>query len=267
MPGDEVIGVSVRPASCCCSSKPLGPGSITSSTRQQGTVARGRERKSRADANVSGCQLACGGEPVPCRLHWELTLAGVRASPSEYLALDLRAHDLLQHVPLYDVSVVELPGGGAGRSIADVRALDSAAPPSLIAIALYGLRRLLGRLFGWDDLGIETKYSLAGTLSERDRRESEVPAGTADGAFRVLYRFRNEQLNEIRNATVQGYVCTALIPTATGYRFFLAVYVLPVSWFTRPYLIAIEPFRRFLLYPAMLRRIQRAWRAKYGSAR
>ena len=51
---------------------------------------------------------------------------------------------------------------------------------------------------------------------------------------------------------------------STGYRFFLAVYVLPVSWLTRPYLIAIEPFRRFLLYPAVLRRIRRAWLEKYG---
>jgi len=128
-------------------------------------------------------------------------------------------------------------------------------------------RHLLGRVFGWDDVRMETKYSLAGLLSERDRSESEVPAGTPDGPFRVLYRFRNEQLSEIRNATVQGYVCTALIPIATGYRLFLAVYVLPVSWLTRPYLIAIEPFRRFLLYPAMLRRIRRAWLRKYGGTR
>jgi len=194
-------------------------------------------------------------------------LLDVRASPAEYLALELRAHALLEHVPLYDVSVVELPGGGAGRSLADVRALDSGAPPSWIAGALYGLRHLLGRVFGWDEVRIETKYSLAGSLTERDRSESEVPAGTPDGQFNVLYRFRNEQLSEIRNATVQGYVCTALIPTANGYRLFLAVYVLPVSWLTRPYLIAIEPFRRFLLYPAMLRRTRRAWLEKYRGTR
>jgi hypothetical protein len=41
------------------------------------------------------------------------------------------------------------------------------------------------------------------------------------------------------------------------------VYVVPVSWITRPYLIAIEPFRR-ILYPAMLGRIRRAWIAAYG---
>jgi hypothetical protein len=46
----------------------------------------------------------------------------MRVSSAEYLRLDLRAHDLLRDVPLYDVSVVDLPGGGAGRRIADIRA-------------------------------------------------------------------------------------------------------------------------------------------------
>src|SRR5260221_6366421 len=40
----------------------------------------------------------------------------MRASIDEYLALSLRAHGLLQHVPLYDVSAVNLPGGGDGRT-------------------------------------------------------------------------------------------------------------------------------------------------------
>jgi hypothetical protein len=55
-----------------------------------------------------------------------------------------------------------------------------------------------------------------------------------------------------------------LAATEAGYRLYWAVYVLPVSWITRPYLLLIEPFRRFLLYPAMARRIRRAWIAAYG---
>jgi hypothetical protein len=186
-------------------------------------------------------------------------MVGVRTSSTEYLTLPLRAHEFLRHVPLYDVSVIDLPGGEAGRTIADVQALESAAPPSRLANTLYGIRHLLGRVFGWDAVPIDATHSLAGPLSERDRRESEVPAGTPDGPFYVLYRFQHEQLSEIRNATVQGYVCTALIPSAAGYRFYLAIYVISVSWLTRPYLIAIEPIRRFLLYPIMLRRLRRAW--------
>jgi hypothetical protein len=80
----------------------------------------------------------------------------------------------------------------------------------------------------------------------------------------LVYRFRCEQLGEIRNGTVQGYFCVALARTASGYRLYWGVYVLPVSWFTRPYLVVIEPFRR-ILYPAMLRRIRRAWIARYGA--
>jgi hypothetical protein len=190
----------------------------------------------------------------------------VRASPAEYLRLKLRAHELLHDVPLYDVSVVDLPGGGAGRSVADIGALDSAVPPSRIASALYGVRHFLGRVFGWDRLQMRPEDSLLSRLSERDRRDSEIVPGTPDGAFRLLYRFRDEQLSEIRNATVQGYVCVALARAAAGYRLYWAVYVLPVSWLTRPYLIAIEPFRRFILYPAMLRRIRRAWLAAYDAS-
>lgn len=184
-------------------------------------------------------------------------------APSEYLALPLRAHELLRDVPLHDVSIVDLPGGGAGRTIADIRALDSAAAPSRIVKALFGLRLLLGRLFRWDAKQMRREDTLLSRLSEGDRSESEIPPGTADHSFVVLYQFPGEALREIINATVRGFICMALVPTTTGYRLYFAVYVLPVSWLTRPYLLAIEPFRR-VLYPAMLRRIRRAWVAAYG---
>ena len=95
-------------------------------------------------------------------------------SPAEYLRLDLRAHELLCEVPLYDVSVVDLPGGGDGRSVADIRALESAAAPSRIANAVYGLRHFFGRVFGWDRLQMRPEDSLLPRLSERDRRDSEI---------------------------------------------------------------------------------------------
>jgi uncharacterized protein DUF2867 len=160
---------------------------------------------------------------------------------------------------------MDLPGGGAGRIVADIRALDSAAAPSRIARVLFGARHFLGRVFGWDRERMRPEDSLLPRLSERDRRDSEVTPGTPDGSFLVLYQFPGEALRETRNATVHGYICTALVPTATGYRLYLGIYVRPVSWLTRPYLIAIEPFRR-ILYPAMLRRMRRAWLAAYGAS-
>jgi hypothetical protein len=188
----------------------------------------------------------------------------MRVSPAEYLSLDLRAHEMLRGVRLYDVTVEDLPGGGGGRTIADIRALDAAAPPSYVAKALYGARRGLGRVFGWDRTRMRPEDSLLSGLTEEDRRKSQVVPGTPDGPFLILYQFPGEALSETRNTTVRGWISTALVPTAAGYRFYFAVYVLPVSWLTRPYLLAIEPFRRFLLYPAMMWRIRRAWIAAYG---
>jgi hypothetical protein len=186
----------------------------------------------------------------------------MRASAGEYRSLNLRAHELLGDVPLYDVSFVDLPGGGSGRTVADIHALESATAPSHIATFVYGLRNFLGRVFGWDKETMRPEDSFLERLSERDRRESEITPGTLDGHFWVLYQFPGEALRETRNRTVHGFICTALVSCSTGYRLYWGVYVRRVSWLTRPYLVAIEPFRR-VLYPAMLRRIRRAWLVAY----
>jgi hypothetical protein len=99
-------------------------------------------------------------------------------------------------------------------------------------------------------------------LSERDRRDSQITPGTLDGHFWVLCQFPGEALREARNKTVHGFICTVLVSSPNGYCLYWGVYVRRVSWLTRPYLVAIEPFRR-VLYPAMLRRIRRAWVIAY----
>jgi hypothetical protein len=103
----------------------------------------------------------------------------MRASPAEYLALPLRAHDVMRDVPLYDVSTVDLPGGGAGRTVADVRAIESSAKPSRVANALYEIRCILGRAFGWDRVQMRPQDSLVSRLTERDRRDSEITPGVS----------------------------------------------------------------------------------------
>jgi len=58
----------------------------------------------------------------------------------------------------------------------------------------------------------------------------------------------------------------ALEPTAAGYRLYWGIYVQPVSRFTSIYMGLIEPLRRWIVYPAILRRLRAAWIAAYGSA-
>ena len=127
---------------------------------------------------------------------------------------------------------------------------------------LYGLRYLLGRVFGWDREPMRPEDSFLERLSQRDRCDSEITPGTLDRPFWVLYQFPGEALRETRNKTVHGFICTALVSSPNGYILYWGAYVRRASWLTRPYLVAIEPFRR-VLYPAMLRRICRAWIAAY----
>ena len=187
----------------------------------------------------------------------------MRAPPAEFLALDLEAHALLRDAPLRDVSIVDLPGGGSGRTIADARRLlnEGRQRYPLHVRALGGLRRFLGRAFGWD--GATPGPSYASRLSDDQRARSLSPIGSVEGPLRLVYEFPNEAVGEVRNATVHAFVCMTLQPRAGGYRFYFAVYVANVSPLTPVYMALIEPFRRFLVYPAMLRNLRTAWATAY----
>ena len=193
---------------------------------------------------------------------------GFRVPPDEFRALPLEAHAVLDGVPLRDVTAIDLPGGGPGRTVADLRAL---APPGGLESAnpttraLFALRRALGRLLGWDAarhgrLASSYLARIPDTLQAR----SSVPPGSMEGPFRLLYMLEHESLTEAQNATVHAFISTALIPRLDGYRFYWGVYVKPISWLTPVYMAIIEPFRRFVVYPAIFRRLRAAWAARYS---
>ena len=193
----------------------------------------------------------------------------MRVSRAQFLALELEAHALLADVPLRDVTAIDLPGGGDMRTVTDVQALlrsDPRASASGPVRALFGARRLLGRVFGWDsDTHARPRSSLLHRLSDDLKARSVVPPGTTEGPFTVLYVLERESLAEARNATVHAFLCRALEKTAAGYRLYWGVYVEPVSWLTPVYMATIEPFRRFVVYPSIFRGIRRAWIERYGS--
>jgi len=130
--------------------------------------------------------------------------------------------------------------------------------------ALFRLRFRIGAIFGWDrrrpDWDGESYMS---RLSPEDRARSLVAPGTPDGHFLLLYRFEDEQLGELRNATVHGFVSLSIRPSPGGYLAYLGVFVRPVHRFTWLYMRAIAPFRHFFVYPAIIRKMQSAWAARY----
>ena len=194
------------------------------------------------------------------------------SSEREYRALPLRAHQVLDDIPLHDVWRVELPDQGQARTMLDVRAAVDGAGPSLRTgapvRALFRLRWWLGRVLRWDAERVESgPYSLITRLDRSDRDQSLVPPGTRDGPFTVMYVHQAEAVSEIRNATVHGFVVWALRPALGGHHLYLAVHVLPVGRWTRPYMMLIDPFRRWLVYPAMLRGVHQAWLAHGANAK
>jgi Protein of unknown function (DUF2867) len=189
-----------------------------------------------------------------------------RISPLEFSALPLRANTLLADVPLHDVWAVDLPRLREGVVLEEIlrRADRDVFTPRDVKMrglpaptrALVRLRLLVGRLFH-----LEREPSDAGAasftkrLTVEDRAGSSVASGTRAGSFRIVYRFANEQLLEVHNRTVHAAALSALVKTADGYRYYLAVYVVSVSWITPLYMALIDPFRRWIIYPALLKRI------------
>ncbi len=152
----------------------------------------------------------------------------MRVPREQFQSLNLEVHGILSDVPLHDVTAVDLPGGGAGRTISDVRALlarQNVQAANPIVRGLFALRALLGRLFGWDaERHTPQETSSIHRLSSAIKRRSALPPGALDGPFRVLYVLERESLAEVRNATVHAFLASVLTETPCGYRLYWAVY-------------------------------------------
>src|SRR6266436_4734848 len=184
-------------------------------------------------------------------------------SPTEFYAVPLRVHTFLADVPLHDVWAVDLPAFRGGVTLAEFLRRNNRGEIVRLptaARALFRFRFFLGRIFR---LEAEPPHAVAASFANRvtseDRACSLVPAGTPEGLFRVVYRFENEQLLEVRNRTVHAAALSALAKRTDSYRFYFAVYVRQSTWITPFYMGLIDPFRKWIIYPAMLKTIRATW--------
>ena len=204
-----------------------------------------------------------------------------QVSTQEFERLPLRVHTFLEGVPLHDVWFVDLPHWRAGVTLDDFlqRTSDgkldrcgcsrssSLFTSSPLVRLLLEIRFFVGRFFGWDDEPPATAWkSLATRLTDTDCSRSLTAAGTQDGLFRVVYRFENEQLVELINRTAHAAALSTLVETATVYRFYLGVYVHSVSRFTPFYMALIDPIRKLIVYPSLLRSVRARWNQAFGTA-
>jgi Protein of unknown function (DUF2867) len=202
-----------------------------------------------------------------------------RVSTKEFERLPLRVHTFLAGVPLHDVWSVDLPRWRAGVTLDEFLQTasngkvdtcgcsksSSLFTPSPLVRMLLDIRFFVGRFFGWDREPAATA-TFATRLTDTDRSRSLVGAGTRNGFFRVVYRFENEQLIELINRTAHAAALSVLVETPTAYRFYLGVYVRGVSRFTPFYMASIDPFRKLIVYPSLLRSIRARWDQAFGTS-
>jgi hypothetical protein len=184
---------------------------------------------------------------------------------SEQTSRPWRIHELVRDFRLLDVWALPTPGGPNDfpRLVEIVAAGDTAETPSRAARAVWAIRWRLGEILGWDEVE-------DGDLPEwqmlRDRLPDDLrgnPSGPEFESlpFQSVYLLEDEWAAELANKTVHGILHLSWVPDGQdSYRGQMSVYVKPNGLLGRAYLAAIQPFRHLVVYPPMMRELERRWR-------
>ena len=182
-----------------------------------------------------------------------------------------RIHELTRDFRLEDVWELPTPGGPHDftRLVQGIVSGDLLRGSSRVVRALFAIRWRIGELLGWDgpDTGLGSRVP---TLRDRlplDLRDA--PSGPDFDAlpFTPLYLIGDEFAAEIANRTMHGVMHLGWVPDGTGgYHGQMAVYVKPNGLLGTAYMAAIRPFRHVVVYPQIMRQIERNWQASTRSA-
>lgn len=194
-----------------------------------------------------------------------------RLPNSAHTSRPWRIHELTRDFRLEDVWLLPTPGGpdDFSRLVQLIAAGDPSKGSSRTARALWALRWKLGELFGWEDpdSGLGSRVPTLRARLPAAMREAP-PGPTFDALpFASVYLLEDEWAAEIANRTVHGVMHLGWVPDGTGgFRGQMAVYVKPNGLLGTAYMAAIRPFRHLVVYPPMLRQIEREWRTRDDKA-
>jgi hypothetical protein len=191
----------------------------------------------------------------------------MRLPDSAHTSRPWRIHEIAPDFRLEDVWALSTPGGPDDfpRLVQGFASGDPSKSLSRGGRALWALRWKLGELFGWDDpdTGVGSRVPTLRDRLPADLRDG--PSGPTFDAlpFTSLYLLGDEWAAEIANRTMHGVLHLGWVPDGNGgYRGQMAVLVKPNGLVGNGYMAAIKPFRHLIVYPSMLRRIEREWRAE-----
>ena len=193
-----------------------------------------------------------------------------------------RIREVARDFSLEDVWALPVHGSAADFQtfVEDALNADPASPEdSLPARLLWRLRDLMGSRLGLgrvaDAITSGSPESarplpIPGTdrTSLRDRLPDDLRDTVAGLRFRrvpfiPLYRTDTEFAAELSNQTVHAVMHLAWVQRGSDrYQGQMAVYVRPRGWFGQAYMALIKPFRYMVVYPALLRQMERTWKAR-----
>ena len=182
-----------------------------------------------------------------------------------------RIHELTLDFRLEDAWALPTPGGPDDfpRLVQLAASLDPSQSSSRAAGALFAIRWKIGGLLGWDspDAGLGSRVPTLRDRLPADLRDAPFSPDFDALPFTSLYLLDNEFAAEIANRTVHGVMHIGWVPDTTGgYRGQMAVLVKPNGLFGNGYMAAIKPFRHLIVYPLMMRDIERGWSASADPA-
>lgn len=171
-----------------------------------------------------------------------------------------RIHEIARDFRLEDVWALPVHGekGDFPALVHRFAAGDPSQGPWLARV-LWAIRWKAGELFGWD--GAE-----AGLGERVPSLRRRLPADLLEAAgpefetlpFTSLYLIEDEFAAEIANRTMHGVMHLGYAAEDTGgYHLQMAVLVKPNGLLGIAYMVAIRPFRHVIVYPAMMRQIER----------
>jgi hypothetical protein len=194
-----------------------------------------------------------------------------------------RIREIVPDFTLEDVWALPVEGGAEDFDALLEVMSSGDLPDSPLFRALWWARDQLGR---WFDLGrISAPPGERGATAAKPalpipgtnetsvaQRLPEDLRGTASDIrfdavpFTSLYRTRDEFAAELSNRTVHSVMHLAWAAQG-GQRYCgeMAVYVKPRGLLGKCYMAVIKPFRYLIVYPALMRHIEREWISRRGS--
>ena len=186
----------------------------------------------------------------------------MRLPSTAHTSYPWRIHELTRDFRLEDVWALPTRGGpdDFSRLVHAIASGHASHGSSRAVRALWGIRWTVGKLLGWDrpEAGLGSRVATLRDRLPSDLREASAGPEFDALPFNSLYLLGNEWAAEIANRTVHGVMHIGWVPdTAGGYRGQMAVLVKPNGLLGAVYMTAIRPFRHLIVYPSMLRQIDR----------